>query len=280
MATSAIAHLKYDLDHYASALRRTATLAASFFIKNSLIRFEYLKDIEDDLNEANRRFHDTFDPNEKIRIINEVKADAELTEREYQLLRQGSYTKYIITDIFEDQGVIKYAKVGVGVVSGVVQTVGGVSMFKLGRNFHQKHLSGLGAVLFAHGANNVFESLSPVLPENQRQRSSYLRNLYRKAAEIAGFGRDHGDFAYSIGDFAITLYSSTRGLTLQQNRNSLIPKRWFQTPGTGRLFRYLNKDFVPKWETKSPPMKLFLGGTSVYKLKAIIYDHNYIYNGD
>lgn len=104
ITASAIAHLKYDQDNYASALRRTATLAASFFIESPLIRFEYLKEVEDDLNEANRRFHATFDPNEKIRIVNEVKADAELTEREYQRLRQGSYTKYLVTDIFEDQG--------------------------------------------------------------------------------------------------------------------------------------------------------------------------------
>lgn len=153
-------------------------------------------------------------------------------------------------------------------------------MFKLGRDLHQRHLSGLGAVLFAHGANNVFESLSPLFPWNKRLHSGYLREFYRKAAKIAGFDRDMGDFAYSLGDFAITLYSSTGGKALIQHRNRLIPKGWFQMPGTGKLYRFTDKDYVSKWEIKSPPMKLFLGGSSIYKLKVKIYDRGYIYDGD
>ncbi|SUW63352.1 Uncharacterised protein [Buttiauxella agrestis] len=66
MGTSAISHLKYDLDNYAVALKRVANLAAGFFLEDAIIRMNYLKEIDDYINEMNYRFHQTFDPNERM----------------------------------------------------------------------------------------------------------------------------------------------------------------------------------------------------------------------
>ncbi|EOL9942774.1 TPA: hypothetical protein N7A56_001516, partial [Escherichia coli] len=46
MGTAAISHLRYDLNKYALSLRKTATLASTFFIESPLVRFEYLQEIE------------------------------------------------------------------------------------------------------------------------------------------------------------------------------------------------------------------------------------------
>jgi len=118
MGTAAIAHLKYDLDNHAIDLIRIATLASSYFIESYQLRKEYLREIDNFINDINRRFRNTFDINERMRLIMEVRAESDLAHREYQILRQGNYTKFVVTEIFEEQGLIKYAKMGGGVVAG------------------------------------------------------------------------------------------------------------------------------------------------------------------
>ncbi|WP_447874107.1 hypothetical protein [Serratia fonticola] len=112
MGTTAIAHLKYDLDRHATDLRRIATLASAYFMPDYQTRREYLRQVEEFINNINRKFKNTFDINERMRLIYEMRSESELASQEYQILRQGNYTKYLITDIYEDQGVVKYAKIG------------------------------------------------------------------------------------------------------------------------------------------------------------------------
>ncbi|KYK11404.1 hypothetical protein AVJ25_03630 [Yersinia pestis] len=47
MGTSAIAHFKYDLDKHATSLRRVASLASTFFLKDPFIKSDYLREVED-----------------------------------------------------------------------------------------------------------------------------------------------------------------------------------------------------------------------------------------
>ncbi|EKS8956088.1 hypothetical protein QC718_002058, partial [Escherichia coli] len=100
MGTAAISHLRYDLNKYALSLRKTATLASTFFIESPLVRFEYLQEIENTINDITHRFNSSYDINEKARLINELKMESETARKEYQLFRQGNYDKYITTDIF------------------------------------------------------------------------------------------------------------------------------------------------------------------------------------
>ncbi|VTR32676.1 Uncharacterised protein [Serratia fonticola] len=204
MGTAAIAHLKYDLDRHAVDLRRIATLASAYFIENYQIRREYLREVDDFISDINRRFKSTFDINGRMRLIIEVRTESEITQREYQILRQGSYTKYIVTEIFEDQGVVKYAKIGGGVFSGLIQTYMGWTINKLGQTMHFRHMKSIGVILIANGTNNTFESISPVLFENQRV--GWVRKLYRLGAEYLGGDKYDGDFAYGTVDFYSHIY--------------------------------------------------------------------------
>jgi hypothetical protein len=101
MGTTAIAHLKYDLDRHAVDLKRIATLASAYFMNDYQTRREYLRQVDEFINNINRKFKNTFDVNERMRLIYEMRAESELANREYQILRQGNYTKYLITDLYE-----------------------------------------------------------------------------------------------------------------------------------------------------------------------------------
>lgn len=275
MGTAAIAHLKYDLDRHAVDLRRIATLASAYFIENHQIRREYLREVDGFISDINRRFKSTFDINERMRLIIEVRTESEITQREYQILRQGSYTKYIVTEIFEDQGVVKYAKIGGGVFSGLIQTYMGWTINKLGQTMHFRHMKSIGVILIANGTNNTFESISPVLFENQRV--GWVRKLYRLGAEYLGEDKYDGDFAYGTVDFIATLYSAYRMPVITQNKNRYVTPFLFEKPGTGRLFRYVNKDYVPKWINASNAMRIYQLGSTAHKFSLLYGDEDYKY---
>lgn len=273
MGTTAIAHLKYDLDRHAVDLKRIATLASAYFMNDYQTRREYLRQVDEFINNINRKFKNTFDVNERMRLIYEMRAESELANREYQILRQGNYTKYLITDLYEDQGVVKYAKIGWGITMSVVQGAGGVSMFNLGSKLHLKRLKGIGITLIAHGTNNFYESISPIIYE--QEHSAWLRKIYRNGAELAGLDRRYGDLAYSAVDFSITAYAGYRGLVLKNNANRLATSGLFEKPGTGMLFNNLKPDFWPKWNAKGTPMRVFMLGGSITKAKISFVDGNY-----
>ncbi|WP_254361371.1 DUF4225 domain-containing protein, partial [Photorhabdus heterorhabditis] len=122
----------------------------------------------------------------------------EVTEKEYQILRRKDYTKYIITDIFEDQGVVKYAKIGAGVVAGIVQSAAGFAVINSGRLRSSKMVQSMGAVLFAHGLNNTYESVSLIFYENQD--IGWVREGYQYISHALGYDDDIADIAYRSVD--------------------------------------------------------------------------------
>lgn len=83
-------------------------------------------------------------------------------------------------------------------------------------------MRGVGLMLIAHGANNVYESVSPLIYEHNK--AGPIRAIYREAAKIAGFDDDAGDLAYSGVEFSLTLYAAIRMTVLTQNHNRLITK--------------------------------------------------------
>ena len=276
MGTAAIAHLKYDLDNHAIDLKRIATLASSYFIESYQLRKEYLREIDNFINDINRRFRSTFDINERMRLIMEVRAESDLAHREYQILRQGNYTKFVVTEIFEEQGLIKYAKMGGGVVAGGLQTLGGWSLIQASRKLHSRRFKAIGVTLATHGVSNMYESITPLLYEHQEVGP--LRYFYRLAAERLGYDKYHGDFAYSVADFSVTAYSAYKGLVLKENPLRLASRGLFEKPGAGTLFRYVKQDYITKWAGKNTAMKIFQSGSSINKFKATFYDDGYKYH--
>ncbi|MGG7444531.1 DUF4225 domain-containing protein [Kosakonia oryzendophytica] len=273
MGTSAFSHLRYDLDNYILELQRISTLAASFLIKDSLIRSDYLLEIDNSIRDYQSRFDAEMNPQKRIEIIEELKAEVKLTEREYQMLRMKDRVIYVVTDVFEEHGVLKYAKIAGGVVGGGLETWGGFRLNRLGKSLNLRAMRGIGVMLAAHGLNNVYESVSPLIYEHQKP--GLLRKIYREAAKISGFDDDAGDLAYSGVEFSLTVYAAIRTPVLTQNPGRLAIKYLGDQPGTGKLFRHVSNDFISKWASKNGAMKLYFTGSSFHKAKAEFIDEDY-----
>ncbi|MGL6018472.1 MAG: DUF4225 domain-containing protein [Gibbsiella quercinecans] len=276
MSTSAISHLRYDFDNYIVELQRLTNLASIFIIKDALIRYDYLHEINVDIQDYQSRFDAEINPQKKIEIIEDLKAEVRLTESEYQILRMKDHVTYIVTDVFEEHGILKYAKIAGGIVAGGMEAWGGIYLAKIGKSLKIKRFKGVGVILFAYGINNVYESASPLLYEHSQ--SGPLRDLYRKAAELAGLGDNEGDFGYSSVELSLSIYSAIRSPVLAQNPGRLVSKYLFEKPGTGKLFRYVNNDYITKWASKNGMMKLYFTGKSAHDIKAKFYDGDYKYD--
>lgn len=276
MSTSAISHLRYDFDNYIVELQRLTNLASIFIIKDALIRYDYLHEINVDIQDYQSRFDAEINPQKKIEIIEDLKAEVRLTESEYQILRMKDHVTYIVTDVFEEHGILKYAKIAGGIVAGGMEAWGGIYLAKIGKSLKIKRFKGVGVILFAYGINNVYESASPLLYEHSQ--SGPLRDLYRKAAELAGLGDNEGDFGYSSVELSLSIYTAIRSPVLAQNPGRLVSKYLFEKPGTGKLFRYVNNDYITKWASKNGMMKLYFTGKSAHDIKAKFYDGDYKYD--
>lgn len=276
MSTSAILHLRYDFDNYIVELQRLTNLASIFIIKDALIRYDYLHEINVDIQYYQSRFDTEINPQKKIEIIEDLKAEVRLTESEYQILRMKDHVTYIVTDVFEEHGILKYAKIAGGIVAGGMEAWGGIYLAKIGKSLKIKRFKGVGVILFAYGINNVYESASPLLYEHSQ--SGPLRDLYRKAAELAGLGDNEGDFGYSSVELSLSIYTAIRSPVLAQNPGRLVSKYLFEKPGTGKLFRYVNNDYITKWASKNGMMKLYFTGKSAHDIKAKFYDGDYKYD--
>lgn len=213
----------------------------------------------------------------KKRLVYAVKDEYEITEKEYQALRRKDYTKYIVTDIFEDQGVVKYAKIGGGVVAGSVQTVAGISVFSSGKLVKSKRVRSMGVVLFSHGLNNFYESITPILYENQD--IGWVREGYQYISHALGYDDNVADVVYSSVDFAVSLYGTYGMINLKpvKSKNN-ISGGYSVKPGTGKLFRYINSDLARKWQLTPKPMLTIQVLSSGYKVKLLIDDINKLHD--
>lgn len=272
MGAPVYSHQRYSLNNHASNLRRIATLASTFFIKDKIIRLDYLKEIEAIIDNITTRFNMTFDVNERARLVHELEHEAEIAQREYQMLRQGNYQKYLVTELFEDQGIIKYAKVGAAILGGASQMVSGAGLIMTGKKLNAKGMMSFGVTLSAQGGNNIYESVASLSFHGDAAQSP-LRWLYRSL-----LGKDSGDFAYSMVDISVTAYAAVTKPVLVQNSRRLISRSIGDKPGTGRLFNATNIDYKMAWDTKPGPMKILLIGSTGYKIKAEFMDGGYHFN--
>ncbi|MCU1792982.1 DUF4225 domain-containing protein [Pectobacterium polaris] len=257
-------------------LRRVALLASSFFIQDKTLRMRYLREIEDFINETEMKLRSsTISFFDKNHIFHELVTEREETERDYQKLRTGDYVKYIVTDIFEDQGVLKYTKIASGVVSGGFQAFMGYRLNQLGKDLNVKHFKSFGVLLMAHGFSNVYESVSPIIFDG-KYGSGPVRNIYRFLASQAGYNNDAGDALYSVADLTLTIYASFRTPTLVDSPTRLASRGFMDKPRTTKLFRYVPKDFKTKYNAASNIMKLYMVGSSGHKVYAEFTDENYL----
>ncbi|HDR2159148.1 TPA: DUF4225 domain-containing protein [Enterobacter cancerogenus] len=270
---SALTNLRYDLNNYIVELRRISNLAATFLMKSDMTKIQYLNDIENDIFDYETRFNNERNPYIKREIVFELKREVDLANKEYQILRKNDHVTYYVTDIFEDQGVIKYSKIAGGVVAGTLELFAALYFYKISNILKMKRFKGVAAVFAAYGGNNIYEVITPILFVHSS--AGPVRFFYREAAEILGFENDQGDFAYNSIEFSLSIYAGIRKPIVSQNAKRLADKLIGETPGTGRLFRNIHSDYLPSWDKKNTVMKLWFLGYSGYKAKLIFWDEKY-----
>lgn len=270
---SAMTNLRYDLNNYIVELRRISNLAATFLMKSDITKMQYLNDIENDIFDYETRFNNERNPYIKREIVFELKREVDLANKEYQILRKNDHVTYYVTDIFEDQGVIKYSKIAGGVVAGTLELFAALYFYKISNILKMKRFKGVAAVFAAYGGNNIYEAMTPILFEHSS--AGPVRFFYREAAEILGFENDQGDFAYNSIEFSLSIYAGIRKPIVSQNAKRLADKLIGEAPGTGRLFRNIHSDYLPSWDKKNTVMKLWFLGYSGYKAKLIFWDEKY-----
>lgn len=282
MGMSAISHYRYDLDRYASELNRIAILASTYFIEDPSIRNAYVRDVADFISNAYRRFNTTFDPNEKARIVYEVRDEKENEERDYQKFRMGNYVKRVVTEIYEEQGVFKYRTVVADLISSGVIMGGGFSLYFSGNRFHSNKLKILGFTLIAHAWNDAFETVAPLFMD--REEPGIIRKIYRYGAKKLGYDNYGGDLSYSAGEMILSIYAGVYGFQKVSSRHSVmkIPvlKKMLGKRDTGKLYYYVTQDFVTKWSSRTRPMKIFFIGNQMYKAKIEFFDNGYKLNDE
>ncbi len=270
---SALAHLRYDLNNYIVELRRISNLASVFLIKDEFIRNSYLNEIEMSIKDYESRFNNERNPLKQREIIFELKEDVELENKEYQLLRMKDHVTYMVTDIFEEHGVLKYAKMAGGVVTGGLELFTAYGYERLSKTLHLKRLRGIAVIFAAYGVDNIWESVSPLVYEEAS--AGPLRRIIRGISEEFGLSEDNSDLGYSFIEFSLSVYGTFSARKLFPNANRLAAGVGRKRPGTGRLFNNVSWDYASKWSKMSTNMKIWNIGYTGYKAKLEFYDEGY-----
>ncbi|EQA0095455.1 DUF4225 domain-containing protein, partial [Escherichia coli] len=262
---SALVNLRYDLNKYIVELRRISNLAATFLMEDDFIKNFYLNEVEISINNYNFRFNNERNPFKQREIVFELKEEVELEKKEYDILRMKDHVTYMVTDMFEEQGVLKYVKIFGGVATGGIELFTAYGYYQLGKTLHLRRLRGIAIVFASYGVDNIWESVSPLIFEEAN--AGPLRRVIRGIAGEFGISEDDSDLGYSFVEFSLSLYNTFNARKLFPNENRLVIGVGRKRPGTGRLFNNVSWDYASKWSKMNTNMKIWNLGYSAYKAK-------------
>ncbi len=117
---------------------------------------------------------------------------------------------------------LDYTKKGAGVVAGGFQIAAGGALCAT--------VAGctLGLPLALHGANNVYEN-GMNIRTGRNDAVGHVRLMYQKGAMLLGGSVSDGNKAYGLGDIGFSIHGIFRKVV---------------KPGTFKLFRYIESDYV------------------------------------
>ncbi|PHM46797.1 hypothetical protein Xmir_03917 [Xenorhabdus miraniensis] len=266
-----------DFNTYASKLRRTTDLAARYILDDPGVKARYRKEINDVIEDIRRDYNNSQGNIEKKReLVREIKYEYESEEEAYQQARRLDYGKYKLTELFEDTGVIKYAKTTGKILGGVVQIVGGHYVFKVGKALGPAgtylNMKRIGMLAMATGVSNTVEAISPIVYEYSNGKYNLgnpLKDLTEYAFVSLGANEGMGEFSYDIVDFGVSSYL-TFGSYRRINASRRLLNSWIDGNSSNRLFRAIRQDYKRKWETMNKPMFFLQGANTIRKFNLII----------
>lgn len=165
-----------------------------------------------------------------------------LSEQDVQLTGNHARLYMILQKEKKEQSVNLVLK-QLGFVSGGTQFAGGLGVCVASLGIA---CAGYGAPMMLHGANNVYENGYYLLYRSDK--AGYVREGYRYAASVLGYGANQADFVYGSVDLGLTAYGAMRLISLPRE------KSW-------SLFRHIESDYIRGWQ-EAPRVSLLIDGMS------------------
>ena len=121
----------------------------------------------------------------------------------------------------------------IGFVAGGAQVFGGASLCvgSLGLA-----CAAYGSPMIAHGLNNMYENGYYLL--YREEQSGTVREAYRYAAAMLGYGSNQADFVYGVVDISLSAYGAGRKVLAPRE------KSW-------SLFHNIESDYIRGWQEAS-----------------------------
>lgn len=290
-----------EFDDYCNKLKTFSERAASYLLYDPEVKIIYRENIRKAIAYLREEFYRKRSSAEDHYTYRQGRDNAfnglvylyQSEEADYQRGRRNDWSVYEATEQFEEQGWLFYAKEGLQILGGVVQTVGGGITFRTGSLLKSKTLKGIGALAFATGVSNIYEHSSVIQYEITKGESggynnNYMQNAMADISEYMGYGRRSGELTYKTVDFSVSLFLSFGALVKLKNPSRLLHlpvstrngvvyptlvERWFGDKGGFFLWHALRSDFTFKVNQMSKPFFLYNTGIGGNKLRLLLSDY-------
>ncbi|MEH0874804.1 hypothetical protein OI450_03705 [Pectobacterium cacticida] len=80
----------------------------------------------------------------------------------------------------------------------------------------------------------------------------------------------------NVGDVSLSGFAALRMPVLIENPTRLASRGFLDKPRTTKLFRYIDKDYSPKFTAANKFMKIYMVGSSIKKVHAEFSNENYL----
>jgi len=237
----------------ARKLVSTANTLAAFHLKDSLTRVNFVREIQDVVEQQFASARRATSDEECMVCIKNLRAETESLEEQGRMLRMKTAKLYAKVEfVRENNKIVGYVISAVKIIaSGLTLIAGGVMIATM------PAIGVLaGAILVADGANGITKEIDILINETKSTSEGIFGDGAIQLAKFMGFKPESGLAVYNAISLTASVYSII-GLARR-------PEAW-------RLFRHLPADFYRKINTMSPPkLTMKIAG---YGVKAkVIFD--------
>lgn len=245
------------LHNISNELRKQAEEIVFMYLHNPGVRLKFLSDIDQfiaknewEVKNACLSLSAGLDNIEDMRELLAQQRFAIQTQeaRQYAYIQAINNEKNGVTTLFLKQ---------VGFVGGGMQIIAGYGACAASVGLLCNSLS---VGLIAQGTNNMYENGYYLL--FRENTSGYLRDGYRYTAQKLGYSNHEADMAYNFIDLTLSAGSMV---------NPALK------PGTFKLFRYIDTDFIASWRLMTPAALFtegFLDSVTIYSTYGLYDEGN------
>ncbi|CDL80438.1 DUF4225 domain-containing protein [Xenorhabdus cabanillasii] len=288
--------LQERFDYAANELMKVARYSSAYLLEDIEFKNGYLREINEvirlirnDLKIALYHYGKKRFENWKVakKYVKEIEMELEAEKYGYEQLRKKDRKSYLKTQEFSEKGVVFYAKNGLTIVGGVVQTVFGVVTFVRGKILKPFESKTMGTLGFVTGLGDTAEGVTNILYEitdGEINSMNPTKILTKKGFSALGIDEEYGEITYDVVDFCVSVYFGFAVLTKFDHPKRIIHlpleakgglqkvpflDKLFTNKGV-RLFKWAAADFKRKVFVSSKPVITYKATNSSIKMYLLI----------